>query len=123
MTTPKKTATSRSKAPAKAAPTRAESVEHPAAEAVPEVNKRALFDRTKARAGHIKGRDVKAVMDIVLEEIGAALVAGEALNLPPLGKVKVQRMKALGGSDVVICKLRRKKLQDDPQDPLAEAAE
>jgi hypothetical protein len=87
------------------------------------IKKKELFARVKARAGKVKGPDVRVVMDAVLEELGALLVEGETLAAQPLGTLKVQRHRALAGADVVVCKLRRKKPGGGEKDPLAEAAE
>ena len=87
------------------------------------VTKKELFTRVKARTGRVKGPEVRAVMDALLNEIGAALVAGETLKLPALGTMKVQRRKAQAGADVVVCKLNRKKPGARAKDPLAKPAE
>lgn len=97
-----------------------------AAPAVPErqaLRKKDLFERVKARADGVKGREVRVVLEAVLEELGGLLISGEALNVPPLGNIKVQRRRDQGGADVVVFKLRRKKPGQGGKDPLAEAAE
>jgi len=83
------------------------------------VTKKELFTRVKARTGKIKGHDVRAVMDVLLDEVGAALVNGETLKLPSLGTMKVQRHKPQAKADVVVCKLNRKKPAAKVKDPLA----
>ncbi len=87
------------------------------------VTKKELFTRVKARTHGVKGSEVRQVMDALLDEIGAALVAGESFKLPALGTLKVQRHKPITGADVVICKLRRKKPASKAKDPLAKPAE
>ena len=87
------------------------------------MTKKELFTRVKARTHGVKGREVRQVMDVLLDEIGAALVAGETFKLPTLGTLKVQRHKPIAGADVVICKLRRTKPAGKAKDPLAEPAE
>ena len=87
------------------------------------VTKKELFIRVKARTHGVKGREVRQVMDALLDEVGAALVAGEVLKVPALGTLKVQRHKAITGADVVICKLRRKKPAAKAKEPLAKPAE
>lgn len=96
-----------------------------AAEAAPGqvMTKKQLFARLKARTPGVKGSDTRQVMEAMLEELGAALVSGQGLKLQPLGMVKVQRQKAVGGGDMLVLKLRRKKRGPDENDPLAEAAE
>lgn len=114
---------------AKAAPAPAEpAVEAEVVEATddatpPIVNRRALFDRVKARSGKIKGRDVRMVMDAVLDELGESIVAGETVKIPALGVIKVRRKREMPGANMVVLKLRRKKRRPEGNDPLAEAAE
>lgn len=83
------------------------------------VTKKELFTRVKARTGKIKGHEVRAVMDALLDEMGAALVKGETLKVPALGTMKVQRRKPQAKADVVVCKLNRKKPATKVKDPLA----
>jgi len=89
----------------------------------PMVTKKELFTRVKARTGKIKGHEVRAVMDVLLDEVGAALVNGETLKLPALGTMKVQRHKRQSKADVVVCKLNRKKPGTRAKDSLAKPAE
>ena len=70
------------------------------------LKKQDLVDRV-VTASSAKKKDVKLILDAALAVLGDALSAGEELNLPPLGKVKVNRQKAEGGSEVLILKLRR----------------
>jgi len=131
--TPRSTAATRpatgSKAPKIAAvtapePGQAAPAPAPAASAPPaEVTRKALIERVKARAEDTKGRDIRAVMDAVLQELGDALTAGETVKIPPLGVIKVQRRREIADGEIVICKLRRRKAAPAPKDPLAEAAE
>ena len=115
--------------PAKAKPVRSNPDQpgargdEPPVDAPPTVTKKELFTRVKARTGRVKGPEVRAVMDVLLNEIGAALVAGETLKVPALGTMKVQRRKAQAGADVVVCKLNRKKPGARAKDPLAKPAE
>lgn len=81
-----------------------------------------LFARVKPRAEGLRGREIRQVIDAVLDELGAALVAGEALKLPPLGTVKIQRHNIAADADLVICKLRRKKPPRQANHPLADPA-
>lgn len=108
------------KAPATAAPATT-AVAPTAAPAV--VTKKALFERVKAQASEVKGRDVRAVLDAVLQELGGALSAGETVKIPPMGVLKVQRRRDIPDGEIVVCRLRRRKASPTPKDPLAEAAE
>jgi hypothetical protein len=58
-------------------------------------------------ASGLKRNAVKPVVEAVLAELGKALARGEALNVPPLGKLSVNRSKEVGNADVMILKLRR----------------
>ncbi len=86
------------------------------------VRRKEFVDRIVASSG-MKPNAVKTALDAVLGEIGAALSKGEALNLPPLGKLSVNRRKDVKGGEILICKLRRSPpaLKIDPA--LADAAE
>lgn len=51
---------------------------------------KALVDQVTATTGG-KKKDVRAAVSATLQALGAALSAGQELNLPPLGKAKVSR--------------------------------
>ena len=55
----------------------------------------------------LKKKDVKDVVETTLQVLGEALAKGEELNLPPLGKAKVNRQKGVTGGDMYIIRLRR----------------
>ena len=68
-----------------------------------------LMDRTVARSG-LKKRDVKPAVDAALAEIAEALMNGEDLILPPLGRVRIIKSKELdGGSTMLTLRLRTPK--------------
>jgi nucleoid DNA-binding protein len=141
--TPRKRATTRASATAKPKATKAKVVKSTTAKITPQtttkapvqgvtaaeaapgqvLSKKELFARLKARTPGVKGSDTRQVMEAMLDELGEALIAGQNLKLQPLGTVKVQRQKAVGGADMVVLKLRRKKRNPEGKDPLAEAAE
>ncbi|WP_417249080.1 HU family DNA-binding protein [Celeribacter sp.] len=111
----KTTSTTTSKTPqtprtTKAATTKAPAatVTAPAASVVSEVNKKAFYERV-AEASGAKKNKIKPVVDAVLAELGEALMAGEEMNLPPLGKLSVNRQKDAGNAHVLITKIRRSK--------------
>ena len=60
-----------------------------------------------AEATGAKIKDIKITVEATLSELGKALDAGEALNLPPLGRVKITPAKEEGGSAPMKLKLRR----------------
>ncbi|MEQ3626932.1 MAG: HU family DNA-binding protein [Celeribacter sp.] len=72
----------------------------------PELKKPALIDRVVERSGG-KKRDVKPVVEAMLEVLGQALDNGEELVLPPLGKVKLTRRKPLANGEVLTARIRR----------------
>lgn len=67
--------------------------------------RRDLFARL-VEQGNIKPKLARDVAELVLAEIAAALARGEDVNLPPLGKIKVQKRKMQGTSEVLTLKLR-----------------
>ena len=56
-----------------------------------------LVDRVAETSG-VKKQDVKKVIEAALMQMGAALQAGEGLNLPGLGKMRVARPAENGGA-------------------------
>jgi nucleoid DNA-binding protein len=63
----------------------------------------ALAERSPMRRA-----DLKVAMELVLEEMGKLLDAGDELVLPPLGKLSVKKRVATpGGGDMLTVKLRR----------------
>ncbi|MFC2969142.1 HU family DNA-binding protein [Acidimangrovimonas pyrenivorans] len=70
------------------------------------LHRKELFGRVMAMSG-AKKKDVKPIAEAVLTVLGAALEAGEELNLPPLGKVRIARRNANGAAEVLTLKLRR----------------
>ena len=75
-------------------------------QAVATLKKKDLLERVQALA-KAKKKDVKDVVEATLQVLGEALAAGEELNLPPLGKAKVNRQKGVAGGDMYIIRLRR----------------
>ena len=88
-----------------------------------ELRKAELIEMVVERSG-VKKRDAKPAIEAALDILGEALADGRELNLKPLGKLKVNRVKQLSNAQVIICKIRRGLgLDKDAKDPLAEAAE
>lgn len=54
-----------------------------------------------------KIKDARATVEATLAELGKSLDAGELLNLPPLGAVRITPAKAEGGDGPMKLKLRR----------------
>jgi DNA-binding protein HU-alpha len=86
----------------------------------PVLKKKELVERVAETAG-VKKKTAKSVVEATLVELGAALTRGEALNLPPFGKVRVNRQRDAGGGEVLILRLRRAGKGGD--EALAEAAD
>ncbi|WP_347313201.1 HU family DNA-binding protein [Defluviimonas sp. SAOS-178_SWC] len=116
MTAKKAKTASRAKAPRRAAqtpaqPTKAAPPDPVSADAEPAVQaqvlrKKDLFKRVAAATG-AKAGDVRLITEAVLDILGNALSAGEALALPPFGKARVNRQKDLATGEVLIVRLRR----------------
>jgi len=70
------------------------------------LKKQELVERI-VKASGAKKKDVKLIIEAALGVLGDALSAGEELNLPPLGKMKVNRQRDEGNAEILILKLRR----------------
>ncbi len=94
-----------------AAPTKTATISTPA-DKVPagEVVKKAeLIDRAVEMSG-LKKRDVKPSVEAAMAVLSEALIKGEELNLPPLGKLRVVKSKDVNdGAKVLTLKLRTMK--------------
>lgn len=95
--------------------------------AVTVMRKKDLVDRVLKRTD-TKKKEAREIIDAVLEELGLALTRGDELNLPPLGKAKVNRQRDLVSGEVLIVKLRRPGAGQDSGEesagaPLADADE
>ncbi|WP_245723249.1 HU family DNA-binding protein [Lutimaribacter saemankumensis] len=89
----------------------------------PEMKKKELIDVVVKRSG-IKKKDAKPVVEAMLAVLGEELARGREMNVKPLGKVKINRIKQLPNGRVVMCKLRQNDAPATPaKDPLADAAE
>lgn len=75
-----------------------------------ELRKKELFELVVARSG-MKKKDVKPVVEAMLAVLGDAFAEQREMNLPPLGKLKVQRGKELHDGRALVLKLRQKSAQ------------
>lgn len=82
----------------------------PVAEAGPELKKQELLEKLIGRAD-VQKKLAKPVLDAVLELLGEALAEGRDLNLPPLGKIKVNRVKDMAQARVIVAKIRQSKAE------------
>lgn len=88
-----------------------------------ELRKAELIEMVVERSG-VKKRYAKPAIEAALDILGDALADGRELNLKPLGKVKINRVKQMSNARVVTCRVRQAMpSDDDANDPLAEAAE
>lgn len=88
-----------------------------------QIKKPELIDRVVAETG-MKKKDVKPVVEGMLAVLGSTLMQGEELNVPPLGKVMINRVKDMSNATILNIKVRHPK-QDGAavKTPLADAAE
>jgi DNA-binding protein HU-alpha len=91
--------------------------------AAPELRKKELIDTVVARSG-IKKRDAKPVIEAMLAILGENVADGRDINIAPMGKIKVTRMKRTTKAQVITMRLRRSdNQQQEASDPIAQAAE
>ncbi len=91
--------------------------------AEPELKKKELIDTVVAMSG-VKKRDAKPVIEAMLSVLGETIAEGRELNLAPMGKLKITRMKKTTKAQVITARLRRNdRSQAKPDDALAQAAE
>ena len=89
----------------------------------PELRKKELIETVVARSG-VKKRDAKPVIETMLAVLGETIADGRELNLAPMGKLKITRMKRTTKAHIITARLRRNEANDaEPIDPLAQAAE
>ncbi len=72
----------------------------------PELKKKDLIEAVVARSG-IKKRDAKPAIEAMLAILGEALADGRELNLQPLGKLKVTRLKKGGNGQIINARVRQ----------------
>lgn len=54
-----------------------------------------------------KKKETRTAVEATLAVIGEALSKGQGLNLPPLGRAKVNRQKEIGDSELLVVKFKR----------------
>ncbi len=72
------------------------------------VKKPELVDRIVAETG-MKKKDVKPVVEATLAVIARTLIKGEELQVPPLGKVKINQVKDIANATILKVKIRHPK--------------
>ncbi len=91
----------------------------------PSLKKTDLIARAADKSG-LKKKDLKPATDAILAALSDALMAGEELVLPPLGRIKVIKSKDLPKGKMLTMKLKSPSAQEIAKDadaPLAEPAE
>jgi DNA-binding protein HU-alpha len=78
------------------------------ASAGPELKKQELLDKVVQRS-EIRKKFAKPALEAMLEVLGEALAEGRELNLPPLGKVKLNRIKEGARVRIIVAKIRQSK--------------
>lgn len=86
-----------------------------------ELRKKELFELVVEKSG-MKKKDVKPVVEAMLSVLGHALSEQREMDLPPFGKLKIQRGKELPDGRALVLKLRQKSSQLNPT-PKPAAAE
>ena len=113
VTGSKKTPTTAKKPTTKRGPTKIVKKTETAPVVVPPVlRKKELIERVVARSG-IKKKDAKPVIEAMLSVLGESLANGEDLNLQPLGKVMVKRVKEHANAKVMVTRIRQRNATDD----------
>ncbi len=88
-----------------------------------DLKKKDLIDQVVVRSG-IKKKDAKPVVEAMLAILGETLGSGRDLNLPPMGKLRINRTQEKPGFRVIISKLRQSTgARIQPDTPLAEPTE
>ena len=70
------------------------------------LRKRELLDTVVTQSG-LKKKDVKPVVDMVLEVLGQALAENREMNLQPFGRLMVRKERSLTNGRMVIAKIRQ----------------
>ena len=82
----------------------------------PALKKKELIDTVVERSG-IKKKDAKPVVEAMLAVLGQKLADGRDMNLQPLGKIKINRVKDVQGGRVFVTKIRQiNRLPSPPQE-------
>lgn len=91
-------------------------------DAAVDLRKKELIDLVVARSG-VKKKDAKPVVEAMLAVLGDSVAEGRELNLPPFGKLRINRTVEKPNGRITICKLRQGVPGNARKTPLAETAE
>ncbi|MGI3165777.1 HU family DNA-binding protein [Pseudooceanicola sp. 200-1SW] len=78
----------------------------PGAEDTLVLKKKELIDRVVMRSG-VKKKDAKPVIEAMMQVLGEALTEGRDLNLQPLGRIKVNKVKETANGKVLMTRIRQ----------------
>jgi nucleoid DNA-binding protein len=84
-----------------------------------QLKKKDMVERVAAASG-VKRADARAVLDAALALIGERLAAGDELQLPPLGRLRMLREKDNGRARIATLRLQVAGEDEAGKDPLAE---
>jgi len=85
-----------------------------------EVKKKDLIDLVVERSG-LKKKDAKPAVDAMIDVLAELIGEGRDLNLPPLGKIKYQRLRETPNARIIVLKLRQGKSDASRQDKAKES--
>jgi nucleoid DNA-binding protein len=78
-----------------------------------------LLDRV-ATATDLNKNKVRTIVEATLNELGKALEAGEGVNLPPLGKIRIVNTRSEEHGHILTLKLRRMTAKPAGETPVKE---
>lgn len=73
-----------------------------------ELKKKELIERIVTKSG-LKRRDVKPVVEAILDVLGTSIGKGETLNLQPMGKLIIKRTKDVPNAKISVCRIRQRR--------------
>lgn len=85
-------------------------------ETIADLRKKELIDRVVERSG-LKKRDAKPAVEAALAILGETLAGGQGWNLPPLGKLRLNRSEDKGNGRVIVCRIRQGTASGADRDP------
>lgn len=86
---------------------------------VGQMKKKELIELVVARS-EVRKKFAKPVVEAMLAVLGESIADGRALNLPPLGKLRINRSIDKTNAKVTVCKLRQSTDDPESKEPLAE---
>jgi nucleoid DNA-binding protein len=87
-----------------------------------QIKKKDFIDKVVAASG-AKKADARAVVDATLALLADRVLAGDEVNLPPLGKLRLLKEKDTGKARIATLRLQVASDEESVTDPLAEPEE